>query len=670
MTTTTTTTTTTKRLSATEKDALDFGHRAYRSDTPVKPAWEGSVYRSGVEIVAGRDYVTDGVSELLRRTESPALDIETTGVGPLERYQVKVVTAASSDFAVCLDPRDPLQRDQIRRLLDTAPATIWHNSSFDIPILVGNKIMELGHIERVWDTILMHRIAHPAKSARHDLSTVAREILGVETQNVSELFRAAGYRTKSAGFAYSDIDSAQYLASAALDSAVTHAISERVRQAAIQRLVYGNPFQQLNEAEAWDLIQGEMITQRVMLLASARGYIVDDEAYHQYMDGTEQRLRDAEKSLVAAGVRPGVGADVARLLESEGALPASWKRTKTGQLSATKEDWKNPVISSHPVVVAHSTYAEITKNRKDYLDKLQQYSKVTGRVHPQVATLAAVSGRMSAGSPPVQQFPKEARPLILADDEGGWSSIDYSAVEPLVAAYTSGQLDLVHEIVTGGDAYVPVAKLSGLIPQDMSVEEAKDTEGRKHAKVILLGLLYGSGSGALAASLGFTDITPREGFDGRTYYHSERAQALKQVVLDGIPHLAARMEWLKDTGNKTGMTVTTAGRIAIVDRDGPKWKGYQAQNYFHQGSAYDLLSGAIREIHRQGMASEVRFAIHDELVVSRAASDEVANILRTTAPSMERFLASTADARRSALGTDKFIFPVDIHHLPHHWAKV
>ena len=258
--------------------------------------------------------------------------------------------------------------------------------------------------------------------------------------------------------------------------------------------------------------------------------------------------------------------------------------------------------------------------------------------------------------------------MILADDPGGWVSIDYSAVEPLVAAYCSGQLDLAYEIVRGGDAYVPIAKLSGLMPQDLDMETAKNHPGRKKAKTVFLGLLYGTGSAKLATQLGIEDIVINE--SGRPF--SKQAQELKDQVLAGIPAIGAWMDTLRNTANRCGMTVTAAGRIAIVDTDpitGQR-KGYQAQNYFHQGSAYDLLADAIAEIHRQGLARHIRFAIHDELVVAAEAADQVMHIMRTTAPALDRFLADSAEDRRRVFGTDKFEFPIDAHPLPHHWEKV
>ncbi len=60
--------------------------------------------------------------------------------------------------------------------------------------------------------------------AHTSIHTVKREF-GIDTGDITQSFQAAGYRTKSAGFLFSDIDSFQYLVSACLDAAMTAALT-------------------------------------------------------------------------------------------------------------------------------------------------------------------------------------------------------------------------------------------------------------------------------------------------------------------------------------------------------------------------------------------------------------------------------------------------------------
>lgn len=655
------------RVSASERDEVEFGQRVYDKDTPVRPAWDGESRVHGVSIWAGRAHAERAVTDLLNRQAYLAVDIETSGVSAQHRHQIKCVSVATHDLAVVLDPRDQKQAHQIRRVLAEAPGVIAHNCSFDIPLIVGAGLATDEIVERVFDTIIFSRLADPSKFGKHGLGHLSEVYLGWDGGDIAETFKAQGYRTKGAGFLYSDIDSPAYLTGAAMDAAATARLAPVLFDKAIHTLVSGHPFGTMNAAldqfsgygvdrdGAVRIIEDAHIVQRVMLYASIRGYKLDDDALDAYMTRTEQKFHAARQTLEDAGIRPGNGSDVIKLVDESGNLPGDWKRTPSGILSATQKDFEK--LTGHPLAAAHLTYKGIEKMRRDYLDKLWEYADFDGRVHPQVGVLAAVTGRMSASNPPVQQFPEDARPMIVADDPGGWVSIDYSAVEPLVAAYSSGEYGLAHEITHGGDAYVPVAKWAGLIPSDMPFEQAKESSGRKKAKVVFLALLYGTGRAALATQLGMSE---------------DEAQELKDRVLASIPSLKVWMDSLRNTANRTGLTMTAAGRIAGVERDpkNGKWKGYQAQNFYHQGSAYDLLSDGIVELHRQGLAKEVRFAIHDELVVTKDASAEIQHIMSTSSRSLTRFLRPFERQRREFFGTTDFVFPTDTNELPTHWKKV
>jgi DNA polymerase-1 len=454
-----------------------------------------------------------------------------------------------------------------------------------------------------------------------------------------------------------DIDVPGYLRNAMLDTAVTARLAPALYEAAIAQLTTGHPFAGvgLDRAGACNEIERQQIVNRVMLRSSIHGFLLDADYYDTYVDEQRTALDSAKSTLSAVGIEPGraQGASVVAYLSAEGRLPGDWPRTeKTGSLSAERKNFKK--IKDDPLVQAHLAYTEIEKNLGDYLLKLREYAEFDGRVHPQVHVLGAgATGRMSAGDPPVQQFPDTARQMILADDPGGWVSIDWTSVEPMVAAYTAGDLDLVEQVLSGVDTYVPIARAAGLIPDSLSNVEAKEHSGRKQAKTIVLGLLYGKGVPLLAAELGSDE---------------ETAAQLKHKVLGGIPKIGRWMNALKDNATKTGKTTTAAGRIVPVepDRERGGYKGYMAQNYYHQGSAYDCLADALVEVHRQGLSSSVRLAVHDELVVTADAAEDVAQIMESSTVSLARFLITGGQGWRSK----NLVLPTDSKPLPERWKKV
>lgn len=626
----------------------------YDSRTPVMPAWDGERRRQGIRLVVGRNHVSDAVDELLARHSDLALDIETCGTSPALARQIKVVTVGTPDMVVALDPRDEAQRPHIIRALAHAPSLVLQNAAYDIPLLVGDGLADIGVVEKVTCTLVTARLALPGHE-RRGLGDLASRYLGIGTGDIQDVFKAAGYHNRADGFLHMDIDSHTYLTAAMLDTAVTARLSPVITQAAVTHLTHGHAYTALglDRDGALAEVERQQIVNRVMLRSSARGFVLDEDYYERYVDSQTRAMTNAAKALETAGLKAGVGPHLARKLDADGALPPNWKRTaKTGQPSADRKALER--LSSHPLVAAHLTYTDIKKNRDDYLDKLLDFARFDGRVHPTFKILGAgATGRMSAGDPPVQQFPDTARQMVLADDPTGWVSIDWTAVEPMVAAFTSGQLDLAHAVLAGADTYVPVARAAGLIPPDVSDVDAKDHKGRKAAKVVLLGLLYGKGVDLLASELG-TDY--------------DNAARIKNQVLAGVPDIGNWMSQLSSAAGRVGTTITAAGRIVPIPRDYDRggFKAYVAQNYYHQGSAYDALADALVEIHRQGLADHVRLAIHDELVVTAEAAADVEHIMRGSTSSLARFLTAGGLGDRCK----ELILPTDSNALPERWMKV
>lgn len=632
----------------------EYAARVYDANSPVSPAWEGEKYHQGIRLVAGRDHVEAAANELLNRRVPLGCDIETCGTGPFLSHQIKVVTVGSEDCVVALDPRDPTQRPIIRKLLAEAPELILHNGSFDIPLLIAEGLTDIEVVERVTCTLVTSRLGLPGRAAR-DLGSLAERFLGIPKSDIENVFGAAGYRNKADGFLYMDIDSATYLMSAMLDTAVTAMLAPRLTEHTVRHLTCDHGYMHfaLDRDGALNEIHRQQVVNRVMMRAAIRGFVLDEAYYEQYLDEQTLRMQDAAKVLTSAGLTPGQASKLAVRLDAARQLPANWKRTATGLPSGDRKLLEK--LRENPLVDAHLTYTDIEKNKKDYLDKLLDYSRFDGRVHPDFKILGAgATGRMSAGNPPVQQFPDTARMMILADDPDGWVSIDWTAVEPMTAAYTSGQVDLASAVLGGADVYVPVARAAGLIPSSVSDADAKDHKGRKAAKVVLLGLLYGKGVPLLASELGVT---------------YDEAQDIKTKVLAGVPAIGAWMDMLKNAAQRYGTTITAAGRVVPIERDHERggYKGYLAQNYYHQGSSYDALADAIVEIHRQGLASHVRIAVHDELVVTAAAAPAVERIMRNATTSLSRFLIR---AGMPAERTSSLILPTDSNALPDRWKKV
>lgn len=638
---------TTERSAVTDSSTLTpcTSRQVFDPARTVVPAWEGTRTHFGVRITVGRDSVV-GAADALLVTRAPlAFDFETCGTSVGTMAQLKAAALGNSEHVVVFDPRDADQADLLRWAIDQVPELLIHNSTFDVPLLVDAGLADMEVVEKVTDTLVTARLAFPGEQGTYSLEKLVLRVLGVQAGSDRTLAAASGLGTVSGWYALADLDIPAYLIGAALDVAALMPLYDRLGDVCTQLLTSSTGYQshRLDAAGAREEHRRQQIVNRVMLRQQCRGFAIDHSYYEQYR-AEHLTKRDAARAVLAEhGIRSKQPADLVKILHERGELPQPWPTTATGRLASDEAARKR--IAGHPLVQAYETDQQVTKTLDDYLDKLSEHAWTDGRVRPQTAVLgASATGRMSAGSPPVQQFPDAGRRMILADDPHGWVSIDWSAVEPLVAAYAAGETELERAIRADGDAYVPVGKMSGLIPADMPLEEAKEHSGRKAAKVVLLGLLYGKGVALLATELGVCE---------------EEAARIKAEILRGVPAIGRWMEQLKDGANRHGHTITAAGRILKVGLKDGKVAGYRAQNYFHQGSAYDCLVDALVEIHRRGLASCVRLALHDELVVTADAADEVAEIMRTSTHSLTRWT-----------GRSDIELPTDTHPLPERWMKV
>lgn len=625
----------------------------------VEPAWTGAITVGGVHIAMGDCDELRGYVDFLAQCSFLGLDIETGSAKDSGRWSMRCVTISATDaqgqpWAVVLDPRSDEQADMIRRLTsDQSKSFAIHNAVFDVPVLVIWGLAPEDLADRVYDTLVTARLM-PKLRGKMTLGDLAERFLGVNDTSLSVAMKAAG-ENSSVWYEQGDIDRFVYASSAARDTAICLALVTPLHSAAVEWLTSPKLGQAPTPAEAQSIITEVHTAAQAMLRVQCQGLAVNHEAVATYRNDARERLSKAEQVLTSATIvprdgkgnrkdeppaplRPGHAADLMYWLEDHNLIPEDWPRTATGKLKGDKKKLES--LRHIEQVDAHLTYSETSKVLDDYLGKFESLAHpATDRIYPMIGTLGATNtGRQSASNPPIQQIPGSARPMISTGGER-WVSIDWTSVEPMVASYAAGEQWVIDEVLGGGDLYIPIARRAGLIPDDVDDDAAHDHPGRKHAKIILLMLLYGGGTGALAASLGVAE---------------DEARVLRQSVLGALPEIAAWSQKLRDMAERTGVIVTAMGRVLPVDRDSV----FRAVNYFHQGSACDLLMGVLAECQRRGLASQIRITVHDEIVCTEQAAAEIREIMQHHNPCMVRMLGRYVT------------FPTDSHDLPTHWAAV
>lgn len=583
-----------------------------RYRAPVRPAWTGRQWLEslGAWIYVGRQAAIDAGLDLIRRGVPVSCDIEAEGLGSAGRSLKCVIFSPvpDGDCAVILDPRDAVQWEFIKWMIDAAVELVFHYSCFDVPNLAMNKLIQPRHAWKCRDGVLTARLAEPDNLVSKNLASCASRYLGYTTDKDGMLTsaKAVGMRGKEQMYREFDLDRPVYIRGAAADAIVTARLDRPLREAAYRRLT-DHPFDDwgVSGDEAWRLIEREQRLNRMSLAKSIKGYLVDLEYLDRFNAQFDAELNRKAWGLQRLGIDPGNAQSLLRWLEPQGVLPPDYPRTKkTDDPSGKKEDLAKLI---HPVATEFLWHKEKTKIYRDYLLKARDLAEydVNGdlRLHPTINYFGATTGRMSVGDPPLQQFPGPARGVILFDGLG--TSIDWSQIEPVTIAYVSGDTGIIsmYENSTD-DLYLIVGNVAGI--------------GRKKAKTQTLGTLYGQGLDLTAAKLGVT---------------AAKALEIKNAVFGTMPQVLQFTYDLRELAKQHQLVPTVSGRIIPIPLGWYQGRqsvaAHKGVNYFVQGSAYDVLAEALIGIIDAGLADAVYFPMHDEVICASEAAYDIRRIMQT-----------------------------------------
>ena len=200
-----------------------------------------------------------------------------------------------------------------------------------------------------------------------------------------------------------------------------------------------------------------------------------------------------------------------------------------------------------------------------FVDKLPNSVTPDGRIHAQFNSVIAATGRMSSNNPNLQNIPSHAvdiRHMFRATPGYVLISSDYSAQEPRITAFISGDPKMQQAFRDGRDVYATVASFAFGVPYEQCLEFHPETheyqpEGkqrRNEAKFILLGISYGRSVPSIADQLygKRTDMSDEE--------KVSKAQEVYDKVLNSFPHLRNAMIGAENQARTKGYVETILGR--------------------------------------------------------------------------------------------------------------
>src|SRR5437870_1792760 len=315
------------------------------------------------------------------------------------------------------------------------------------------------------------------------------------------------------------------------------------------------------------------------------------------------------------------------LFERLGISPRGVRRGKTGL--STDVDVLTRLAEQHPLPAKILEYRALAKLKSTYVDTLPALvDPATGRLHTSFNQTVAATGRLSSSDPNLQNIPirseegRRIRAAFVAAPGHRLVSADYSQIELRVLAHLSGDQALIQAFASGEDIHARTAA--------EVFADRPPAEGRRLAKVMNYGIVYGMGAARAARELGVSQA---------------EAAAYIDRYLGRYPGVRAFIDATIAEARTRGYVTTVLGRRRYLPELGARDPAVRqfaeraATNTPIQGSAADLIKLAMLEVRRRlaaaGGGARLLLQVHDELVLEVPA-DRLAAIASAVRDAMEQ----------------------------------
>ena len=531
-----------------------------------------------------------------------ALDTETTSV-VARRAELVGISLAFADGKACYIPVAHLTGDQLDTALvlnqitsllsDPALTMVGHNLKYDLTVLEA-----VGLVPRctLADTMLMSYVLDAA-GGRHDMDSLAKRILGVDTISYEDV---CGKGAKQIGFAEVPLEQASEYASEDAD------ITLRLFRHFEGRLETEPSLQSIYQ----DLELPVMLVLRDM---ENHGALLDGAILKSQSQSIGVRLEELEieaQALAGRSFNLASPKQLQEILFDEMRLPVL-KKTPKGAPS-TNEEVLQELALDYPLPKLLIEHRSLSKLKGTYTDKLpEDCDPADGRVHTSFHQAVTSTGRLSSSDPNLQNIPirtdegRRIRKAFIAPV--GWSvmAADYSQIELRIMAHLSGDQSLVDAFARGDDIHrATAAEVFDLEPMFVTDEQ------RRRAKAINFGLIYGMSAFGLARQLGI-----------------ERAEAAAYIdrYFERYPGVRHYMDATRAMAHDKGYVETVFGRrLTLPDihaRQVPIRQAAEraAINAPMQGTAADIIKRAMLRVNKAlgeaDLGCNLLLQVHDELVL-------------------------------------------------------
>lgn len=554
-----------------------------------------------------------------------AIDTEDTGLHWNDTVRLVQFGDSQRGWAVPITTQRPLLDVLFKRMEESCEPTdfVFHNLKFDV-----HKLVQAG-LKAEWllgahDTALM---AHSFDAAgNHKLKVLGEEILGVSTdaekalkdsfkgtgrQEFYKELRADGWAVKEARVEAAIRSEASKLTweTIPIDNElyVLYAVNDVLLTAGIFEY-----FQTVMRPEDMKTYEFELRVQQVLYAMEKKGLLID-EPYTLNLkakwadeitvlgEQIERAKADAWGNYYEAGrSSPGSTDQIASVLQLSGWKPKAF--TATGKVQLDKNVIDDLAIG-YPIAKTFQDYKRRIKWTSAYLDHFLSERDPLGRVHASINGARARTGRMSITDPALQTLPSHdplVRGCIIPPPGAKLLAVDYSQIEMLILASLAGEESMMEAKRQGLDLHNYTAK------EVYEVEEVTHDQ-RQLAKIANYATSYGGGARAISRQAKVPLVVAR---NFRASYF-RKYPAIKRLIDSASAGAKSR-----------GFIDLATGRRLPVDFG----HEYAAVNYLVQGTAAEVLKGALVRLSDAGLEQYMLIPVHDE-VLFEVPTDEAQDVL-------------------------------------------
>lgn len=587
-------------------------------------------------------YVTDSTDEVvsaLSRVNTFSIDLETTGLTPIDS-RILLCQIGISDGTVFVIDLNSVDLKPILPFLTSSKHTkIIQNSKFERRFILAKYKVP---INNVFDTQLAERLLHPDEY-KYGLKDLAFRYSDITLDK--DIRSSFINRTKSAAF------SQEQLEYAAKDAWVLWNIMNRQEQ-------------KLEATGMSDLALIEFNLAQVVASMEEIGVPIDRSKWRTKItdykaEHEESRLRMHDLLFTDGGLDEQMGLFVRDGINLNSTLQIKGAFTKIGiDLDTTNE--REIALLKHPAAQELLRYRGLQKIMSAYGESfLEKIHPFTGRIHADFQQIGTETGRFSCKEPNLQQMPDEFRQCVSLNNHSIIAA-DYSQIELRILAELSGDLKLQAAFIEGEDVHKATASTMFGVPI-----ESVSKELRFIAKTINFGINYGMGPGKLMDIL--NTEAQKTGAKKLSFLNVKDLLERYHASYKGVS------KWLSDAGNNafvTGQSETMLGRKRYYTRPDPNGlseKEYAGQvgaikrkgaNSPIQGTNADITKLAMLNVQQEledgGYQANIIIQVHDEIVVlaHKRQAEAVKNVVIQAMQDAARSVIKSVPVRTDAYVSD------------------